>query len=298
MLHAGDVIDIHMEILVDGQRGDNGVYWAEDVNDSGIPIITDNIPHEEMCTPEYHPILDSLPCADFSENSGSSYYYRETSEFRPPFAYLLPNGNSSLYNPAIGPNTSYDDCELSDNERVTVIVADIEAGDTGYVITDEDVMLQKCNWGIDVPAMRIDPERFSCGQKISVEIGLMNQKDYGGIMIYPIGCSFVIPVGTLCCPFDIEDKVGRLTVSIDPPEAITAGAQWRMDDGTWHNNKDTLCGLTPGTHTVTFKSIAGWEKPENKQVNISGGQTTQAYGIYIEKDIQTMPMPWLQLLLD
>jgi len=273
-----------MEMLVDGQRGDKGVYWAEDVNVSGIPIMSDNFSIETMCAPEYYPAGDSVPYQDCGAYA----------VFRPPYVYERPNGNSSLYNPAIGPNTSDDECELTDNERVTVIAPNWEAGNTGYVITIRDVMNDSCNWGIDIPAMRIDPEKISCGQVVSVEIGLINQQDYGGVTAY--GCSFVVPIGTLCCPFDLGDKVGSLTVSIDPPEADAAGAQWRVGDGTWHNSTDTQYGLPPGDYSVTFKNIAHWETPDSKQVNILGGQTSQTYGTY--KQMDTISMPWLPLLLE
>jgi hypothetical protein len=64
------------------------------------------------------------------------------------------------------------------------------------------------------------------------------------------------------------------------------------------SNDDTLYGLIPGSYTVTFKSLNRWEKPEDKQVNIYGGNTAQIRGLYMKKEIKTMPMPWLQLLLD
>lgn len=73
---------------------------------------------------------------------------------------------------------------------------------------------------------------------------------------------------------------GCLRVTIDPSEAITDGARWRVDSGEWRESGYTQCGLSPGYHTVSFNTIPGWTKPANKTVTIVKDQTTSTTGTY------------------
>ncbi|QTA88264.1 CHAP domain-containing protein [Desulfonema magnum] len=76
-------------------------------------------------------------------------------------------------------------------------------------------------------------------------------------------------------------STGSLKVTITPQEAITEGAQWRADGSTWRNSGYTESDLSVETHTVEFKTISGWKKPDNKAVVINEGQTTQVTGEYV-----------------
>ena len=73
---------------------------------------------------------------------------------------------------------------------------------------------------------------------------------------------------------------GSLRVSIEPEAARTAGAQWRVDGGSWHAADDTVSGLTPGDHLISFKEVSGWTKPADKTVSISFGEVASATGTY------------------
>jgi len=75
-------------------------------------------------------------------------------------------------------------------------------------------------------------------------------------------------------------QTGSLQVTISPQGAIDAGAQWRVDGGTWRNSGYTQSGLSIANHTVEFKSITGWTKPGNKTVTINDGQTANTTGTY------------------
>jgi major membrane immunogen (membrane-anchored lipoprotein) len=87
-------------------------------------------------------------------------------------------------------------------------------------------------------------------------------------------CQTVEKTGTYTPP------AGCLRVTIDPPEAIGAGAKWRVDSGDWRASGDTQCGLSPGLHTVSFYPLTGWTKPANKTVTIIKDQTTSTTGTY------------------
>ncbi|WP_156955887.1 hypothetical protein [Solidesulfovibrio alcoholivorans] len=76
---------------------------------------------------------------------------------------------------------------------------------------------------------------------------------------------------------------GSLQVSIQPQGAISAGAQWNVDNGSWQNSGTTLSNIATGTHTVYFKTTDGWTAPQNQSVTISANQTTDSTGTYIQQ---------------
>jgi hypothetical protein len=75
-------------------------------------------------------------------------------------------------------------------------------------------------------------------------------------------------------------EAGSLQVTILPQEAIDAGAQWRVDGGTWRDNDDIETNLSLGSHTVEYKPITGWNEPNSQTVQINFGQTTTTSGTY------------------
>ncbi len=89
---------------------------------------------------------------------------------------------------------------------------------------------------------------------------------------------------TLTREYTVQQTTGALTVLIRPDEAIRAGARWRVDGGDWRASGSTLPGLTAGSHSVSFNSIAGFTPPAPFTVPIRGQQTTTAEGIYAAGD--------------
>ena len=73
---------------------------------------------------------------------------------------------------------------------------------------------------------------------------------------------------------------GALTVSIDPLAARAAGAQWRVDNGSYQNSGAVASRLSVGRHTVSFKPINGWTPPSNQSVYIQRGQTASLSASY------------------
>ncbi len=67
---------------------------------------------------------------------------------------------------------------------------------------------------------------------------------------------------------------GSLQVTLAPVAAVSAGAQWQVDGGTWQNSGDTVPDLVIGEHTLAFKDVEGWIKPTNRVVQIDFGETT------------------------
>lgn len=77
-----------------------------------------------------------------------------------------------------------------------------------------------------------------------------------------------------------DPALGSLKVTIYPPEAVSAGARWRVDGGDWNSSGDTQNGLSVGNHLLEFNTIPGWIKPTGKTVTINNNQTTETSGEY------------------
>jgi hypothetical protein len=76
---------------------------------------------------------------------------------------------------------------------------------------------------------------------------------------------------------------GSLCVTIGPPDAVAAGAQWQVDGGAWQSSGATVSGLSPASHTVSFSVLSGWTAPPAQEVTISAGGTVAATGIYVQQ---------------
>jgi hypothetical protein len=72
---------------------------------------------------------------------------------------------------------------------------------------------------------------------------------------------------------------GTLQVTITPPGAVSAGAEWQVDGGAWEPS-GAMAGFSAGAHTVQFSTIAGWNTPSNQTVTITNGFLTTATGNY------------------
>jgi hypothetical protein len=80
--------------------------------------------------------------------------------------------------------------------------------------------------------------------------------------------------------FTLSTETGSLTVSINPDRAVAAGAQWRIDNGTWKKSSITFSGLPTGSHTVEFQAITGWATPKSQNITIQAGKTASITGTY------------------
>jgi len=76
-----------------------------------------------------------------------------------------------------------------------------------------------------------------------------------------------------------------LRVILQPSEAVTAGAQWSMDNGAWLDSGATVRNLSRYdlTHTIGYKGVAGWTAPTNETVTVSNGYTTALSRYYIRR---------------
>ena len=78
----------------------------------------------------------------------------------------------------------------------------------------------------------------------------------------------------------IPPGTGSLTVNITPPEAVAAGARWRIDGGAWQSSGLSLSTVLEGPHFLEFESVAGWTAPSVREVNVNPSTGNSATGTY------------------
>jgi hypothetical protein len=76
-------------------------------------------------------------------------------------------------------------------------------------------------------------------------------------------------------------QTGSLKVTLLPAGAVTAGAQWQVDGGSFTASGLTVTGLSPGSHVVAFKTVTGWISPADQTATVTAGQTASLAGTYL-----------------
>jgi len=67
---------------------------------------------------------------------------------------------------------------------------------------------------------------------------------------------------------------GKIQVTLGPEEAVSEGVQWNVDGGEWQDSGAIVNDLSVGSHTVNYKSVAGWFEPASESVTVNRAQTT------------------------
>ncbi len=74
---------------------------------------------------------------------------------------------------------------------------------------------------------------------------------------------------------------GTLKAILSPNQAISNGAQWRVNQGEWLNHNQEIT-LESGNYTISYKTISGYNAPNNNTVTISENENEIIYGNYSE----------------
>lgn len=78
-----------------------------------------------------------------------------------------------------------------------------------------------------------------------------------------------------------RDAEGSFSVTIEPQDARTDGAQWRrVGTTTWRDSGFIENDLLSGQYMVEFKAVDGWEEPTEKTVDVYANQTATITGTY------------------
>jgi uncharacterized repeat protein (TIGR02543 family) len=86
--------------------------------------------------------------------------------------------------------------------------------------------------------------------------------------------------------FTPDTTPGLLTVTISPPDVVTAGAQWHLNGSTGQGSGATVQLAPDSGYTITFDSLPGWTAPPSQTVTIQRAQTTVVAGNYTPPDGQ------------
>lgn len=95
----------------------------------------------------------------------------------------------------------------------------------------------------------------------------------------------VVHAATTSITSDYVRKVGSISVDMQPPEAVTAGASWQLTSGPetgWQTNAAVVTDLPVGEYTIVFTNLAGWLQPSNRTVEVSDGAQTNVTAEYLE----------------
>ncbi|MGB9500226.1 MAG: hypothetical protein ACKVE4_10880 [Dissulfuribacterales bacterium] len=181
---SGDIIDIGMEILVDKKDGNgpvggnNGVYWAEDVNSAG----SNGVGVQPFAN-------QGAACADTS--------CTPSAKFKGEFDYFLADGTLATGLPYDG-----NECDVPEEQEIVKFKASVTQGGThGYLVQPEDATDNLSVWWVDIPMLRADSNLVTKGWDVYVKICMYDTLDTGGVCGDCEGCCYTLLIGTLCCDY-------------------------------------------------------------------------------------------------
>ncbi len=130
---------------------------------------------------------------------------------------------------------------------------------------------------------------FTAGTTVSVEAVPDGISNFDGWASPYTGAAPLNIIGTSSDIIAIfSPKTASISVNITPAEAVTSGARWRVDGGTWHSSGENQSGLSIGTHTIEFNSISGWNSPASlNNVSIAGDQLLVISGAQATYSVKT-----------
>ncbi len=73
---------------------------------------------------------------------------------------------------------------------------------------------------------------------------------------------------------------GSVSVVIHPDEAVAAGAQWRINGGTWQDSGAQVGNLAMSDYTIEFRAIPQWIAPGSVTASVTNQQTVVLSGTY------------------
>ncbi len=124
-------------------------------------------------------------------------------------------------------------------------------------------------------------ERCSLGLKSNGSIVAWGQNGDGQCRVPMPNSGFVAAeLGRQHCLSLVAE--GSVLVTLTSPEAIVAGAQWRLTSEpaeVWHNSSETVKARA-GLHTLVYKDVEGWTKPSDLQVEVTTAGMIRVTGNY------------------
>jgi hypothetical protein len=164
----GHLIGVRMTILVDGNVGQNGAYWADPTS-------------ANVAFSAYATLAEACAGTVLNRTFGPGSFFTTNA-----------NGTAGSAVTPIGLGTA---CAVPAANQATMIVTNPTAG---YPITAADVLNKVSRWWIRIPAIRVDQTVINSGQKISVKIETLDQGS-GGICADCVAtCECTVDVAVVC----------------------------------------------------------------------------------------------------
>ncbi|MHC4309649.1 MAG: hypothetical protein ACYSSN_06870 [Planctomycetota bacterium] len=175
-----------------------------------------------------------------------------------------------------GPNS--ETVQINDGQTTTTSGTYIQAGSLQVTIAPQEAIDANAQWRVDGGTWQ-----NSGYTEPNLAIG-SHTVEYKPISNWnePNSETIQINFGQTTATSGTYIQTGSAQVTISPPEAITAGAQWRVDGGTWQDSNDIVTNLTTGFHTVEYKPISNWNEPNSETLLINFAQTTATSGTYTQ----------------
>ncbi len=133
-----------------------------------------------------------------------------------------------------------------------------------------------CN-GIAVTGLLVENTSNDGSERVTINSALLAGTYQ--IKIYEsnaIGTPLVSCLGSISVT--VPPQYGSVNVTLLPAAAVSAGAQWNIDGGTYYNSGLTLSNIAVGTHTIGFKTVTGWVAPSSQSVSVTANTTvSQSY---------------------
>ena len=254
-------VGIRMTILVNGQEGDNGVYFAQGY--SGRFVMSNN--KEFLCDPDCgntspQPVYDNdqnllgYVCGDanataWKEASFSKFNY-----------YWYTNGN-------------YEEVQIGGSPADVKVVRIESTIDGTYTITDWDYNNDLAYWALDIPAIIVTPD-VPDNATISIKISLLSVDDIG-------------EVSEICeCTYGLYTYCPNYCIYF-PYVAFVAYETEGWDTGIVVSNTEAFFS-TPEDMSIkfTFVDLDGnkgeWEVPAEE---INAGQNVYLFSAHILRNI-------------
>jgi hypothetical protein len=169
---------------------------------------------------------------------------------------------------------------MNGNKSVTAnFIVDTSTGDLTVYIQPPQAVAEGAQWRLLYASTWNDSGTTSYSQYVGYHT--VQFKPLPG-WITPDSISALVIGGQTTVETGVYQEIlGSVQAVINPPEAISAGAHWRLDGGSWQESGAALGNVAPGNHTVDFQPVGGWSPPSTQTVAVTRGNTNiinAAYG--------------------
>jgi hypothetical protein len=262
---SATVVGIRMRLLVNGQEGDNGVYFSENYTGNMVMSNSKTFLCNPACTriragtdpASYYCDTDNDTIHDIGETTWKSAVFPTVPQ---PFIYYRYSGGA--YVAGATPSGA---CPSASLNRVVQIMS---GPGTGYTISAFDETYQLSHWALDIPGIIVNTSVTQCST-ISVQIDLMTGA--AGICAECASvCSCVYDLYTVCClagtgcmffpyvvatgAWDTGIAISKTALGAPPAADMQAVFNFLGADGTMSTWTDTAYESNAGQKAYAFST--------------------------------------------